>query len=138
MKTTIEFLDDLAAKLGGPNDPASDYAVSKALEIERATVSRWRSGKGTMGEDIAVQVAELLGEDPKFVLSCVLAERSSGKKAKQVLRQIADSFKGAAVIAIAFGAGILGIFTPAPARTTEVSAPQMYIMSYNRIRAAPV
>lgn len=131
MKTTIDFLNDLNSKLGD----ASDYRVAKELGVTKATVSTWRVGKGTMGEDAALRVADLLGEDPKFVLACVLAERSKSKKAKQVLRQIADGLRRtAAAIAIAI-AGFLGVSHAPPARAASVDSPVMYIMENHALGA---
>ena len=88
VQTSIEILDRLAAKLGN----ASDYRVAQELKVSKATVSNWRVGKGAIGEDNAIRIAELLGEDPKFVLACVLAERTKSKEAKKVLQQMAESF----------------------------------------------
>jgi len=122
MVTSKDFLNQLAKKLGGEEYEASDYAIAKVLGVPRATVSRWRTGAGAIGEDNAIAIAEILGEDPKFVLACVLAERSTSKKAKQVLRQIADGLRHTAAMVIVGIAGILGVSHSPTAQASSVNA----------------
>lgn len=54
----------------------SDYAVAKILGIRPQTICNWKSGRGAMSEEIAVNTALILELDPCYVLACVCAERA--------------------------------------------------------------
>ena len=53
----------------------SDYGAAKALGVNRATVSKYRSTTTTLDEDIAIKVANVLGEKPEAILLDQFAER---------------------------------------------------------------
>lgn len=53
----------------------SDYAVAKLLEMNRATVSKYRHTTPTLDEESAIKVAMVLGEKPEAVILDQMAER---------------------------------------------------------------
>ena len=81
MKYSIDFIDEIARRY--PNDdgsPASDYRIAKLLGITRASVSRFRTGKGSFCDETAIRAAELLGIEPLKVIAAANAERSKDEK----------------------------------------------------------
>ncbi len=105
MDTTKSLLDQLKARFS----LRSDYAVSKFLSVTQPTVYRWRDG-GTLSDEIAIRVADLLKISRAYVLACMAAERASGDlESSGVWRQIADVFKDkVAVVALLATLGIAG------------------------------
>ena len=85
--TTVELLDSISRRLGD----ASDYRIAKELGVDKATVSRWRVGKGTMSDGTALRVAELLGDNPAHVLAAIHADRTDSPEARKVWRKLAAS-----------------------------------------------
>jgi predicted transcriptional regulator len=100
---TAALLDRLSKKLNG----ASDYKIASELHVTRATVSKWRVGKGTMSDETAVRVAELLEENPAYVLALVQSERTQSPSAEKVWKKIAATFAGKAA-AIVLAAALIG------------------------------
>jgi transcriptional regulator with XRE-family HTH domain len=88
MKTTVEFLDAVSAKLGG----ASDYAIAKELGVTRSAVSRYRNGHGGFDDETAVKVARVLDIDPGAVLTAAHAERSKSPEIRRMWASLADRF----------------------------------------------
>lgn len=72
MKTINEYLDVLKAKTG------SDYASSKALGIDRSAMTQMRK-RGTVADENAVKIADLLEIDESEVLLAAAIARSDGK-----------------------------------------------------------
>lgn len=62
---TIELLKDCKIKLR----VSSDYALAKELQIERARISDYMSGKRTPNAYAAVKIAECLGLDPLALIA---------------------------------------------------------------------
>jgi predicted transcriptional regulator len=56
---------------------SSDYAVAKALEIDRATVSHYMKGTRKADEYACFKIAECLGRDPAQVIAEVNAENDT-------------------------------------------------------------
>lgn len=96
MKTTIEFLDELEARLGG----ITDYAVAPFLGITRSAVSRYRKGKDFLGDSTAIRVAELLEIDPAVVLASVHFERAKKDAEKAVWKEIFEKLGGIAAAVV--------------------------------------
>ncbi|EON15340.1 helix-turn-helix transcriptional regulator [Pandoraea sp. SD6-2] len=80
MKTTVDYLDAVKARLDLP----SDYAAAKALGVTRAAVSRHRNGLSVFDEATAVRVAEILGIEPIEVISACKAEGSTDAHMREV------------------------------------------------------
>ncbi|MBN3781134.1 helix-turn-helix domain-containing protein [Burkholderia sp. Ac-20345] len=70
MKTTVEWLDAVKARLSLP----SDYALAKELGVTRHAVSGWRNGHKTFNEEMCLQIAEILDVSPFEVLATVKIE----------------------------------------------------------------
>lgn len=88
MKTTLEFLEAVRAKLGG----ASDYAIAKEIGVTRATVSKWRNGHGGFDDETAVRVARILDIDPAAVATAAHAERTKNPEVRKMWATLADRF----------------------------------------------
>ncbi|WP_284454387.1 DUF3693 domain-containing protein [Cupriavidus campinensis] len=88
MKTTLEFLEAVRAKLGG----ASDYAIAKELDISRSAVSKYRNGLGGFDDETAVKVARVLDIDPSAVLTAAHAERTKNPELRRIWASLADRF----------------------------------------------
>lgn len=96
MKTTLEFIAAVKAKHG----IESDYAAAKLLGVTRTTLSHYRNGKGLLGDDAALKVAELLEIEPGYVLACIAAERSKNERVKAAWAWWADHKALAAALAV--------------------------------------
>lgn len=75
MKTILNYLDDLKEKNG------SDYKTAKLLEITRESVSGIRK-RGTVADETAIKMADLLGIDRSEVLIAAAIARSDGEVKK--------------------------------------------------------
>lgn len=53
----------------------SDYGVAKALGLSRTTISTYRVRPSTLDEEVAIKVANALGERPEAVVLDQMAER---------------------------------------------------------------
>jgi transcriptional regulator with XRE-family HTH domain len=78
MRTTVDYLDAVKAKLGLP----SDYAAAKALRIAHSAISRYRNGKGSFDDEVAFRVAEILDINPLEVIVSARAERALNDDAR--------------------------------------------------------
>lgn len=70
--TTTTLLDAAKAASGC----TTDYQFAKKFGLLLATVSRWRTGKGTFDDDHAAMIAEILGREPGEVMALCAAERA--------------------------------------------------------------
>ena len=93
---TLELLDAVKARHSLP----SDYAAAKLLSITHSTISKWRNRGGTMDDETALKVAELLELQPEIVLTWVYAERSKCPAARAALEHAAEVLKGAAAVLV--------------------------------------
>ena len=92
--TTIGFIDAIKTEYGLP----SDGAVARAIGVTRQTLSKYRRGHDCLGDEPAINAAELLGLSKGYVLACVYAERASLPPVKQAWEEVANSVaKNAAV-----------------------------------------
>jgi transcriptional regulator with XRE-family HTH domain len=111
---TREYLDAIKLRLR----IESDYALAKKLDIGQSTVSRWRTGEKTIGDDLAPRVAEILSIRPERVLADLQAERASNEALRDIWRKVAATFACAATL------GIAGLTTPAPASASNLTSYQ--------------
>jgi len=72
MKTIISYIDDLKEKYG------SDYKNAQMLGISKEAVSQIRK-RGTIGDETALKIAELLEIDPSEILIAAAMARSTGE-----------------------------------------------------------
>ncbi len=96
MKTTIELLAAVRAKHG-----ATWYGLQKILGLTKTTITRYRKGIGYFDDDVALRVADDLGLDRAYVLTCVAAERSRRAEVKAVWIRTAEKLAGATIAAVA-------------------------------------
>jgi plasmid maintenance system antidote protein VapI len=93
LKTTAQYLDEVKEILHLP----SDYALAKYWKVSKQDISEYRSGKRTLGEDRAIEVARTLGINPAEPLLASHAERAKSENARQiwigVLEKITASFE---------------------------------------------
>lgn len=100
MKNTLEFLDEVKAKLG----LTSDYQLAKSLGCTHSAISNYRAGKSRLDEAAACKVAELLNLDAGYVLACIASERAKKPEVKAAWQHTAQILGGlaAALAVIAF------------------------------------
>lgn len=94
MRTTLEFISDIKSKYG----IESDYAAAKLLGVTKTTMSHYRNGKGLLGDDSAMKIAQLLELDPGYVLACIAAERSKQPEVKAAWKHTAEMLYGLAAV----------------------------------------
>lgn len=88
---TVEYLDAVKRKL----DLQSDYSLKDPLGVKPQTISRYRRGLDTFGEDMAIKVAGILKIKPQAVLADMAAERSKSPEAESAWRAVSEKFSGA-------------------------------------------
>ncbi len=88
MITTIALLDRLREE----KQLLSDRQVARFLGLSQPSVQKWRHG-GTMSDDIACEVAEILGLDVDLVLLAIIAERSKNERAIEALERLTNQQK---------------------------------------------
>lgn len=131
MKTTVQYLDALKARLGLP----SDYAAAQVLGVTRAAVSKYRLGRSVFDERVAINVAELLSLDPLEVIAACKAESAPDLHIRRVWENAWGKATGAAVTT-ALAACIVGLAAaPSPAQSTPLcsdNASSFRVMSNRR------
>ncbi|AIW16297.1 hypothetical protein VITU102760_12150 [Vibrio tubiashii] len=90
MITTLDLLNRLRVE----KQLDSDRQVARFLGLSQPSVQKWRHG-GTMSDDIACEVAEILGLDADLVLLAIIAERSKNGRAIEALERLTDNKKSA-------------------------------------------
>jgi plasmid maintenance system antidote protein VapI len=75
MKSINDYMDDLKEKNG------SDYRTAKLMGIARETISQIRK-RGTVADDTAIKMADVLGVDRNEVLIAAAIARSEGEVKK--------------------------------------------------------
>lgn len=102
MQTTVDFLDAVRAAYA----LTSDYQVAKKLGISPAQISQYRTGRHTLGDEKALQVAELLELSPDYVLACMATERAKGEKARKAWAGLAKKLAPATIAALVAGSAL--------------------------------
>jgi hypothetical protein len=92
MHTTKDFVSllqqQISAEMRLPA-PASYYRVAANLEISETAVLRWKDGKGTMSDGVALKVANRLQMPEAYVMACIRAERERDPAVLRVWEAIA-------------------------------------------------
>ncbi|MCK2046987.1 helix-turn-helix domain-containing protein [Chromohalobacter moromii] len=101
--TTMELLE----RLKTANGAASDYRIAKILGVKPQTVSHWKNGRGTMGDEVGIRAAEALGLDPVKVIVDLHIEREEGNPTFSVWKALGRRLEMAAMPAVA---GLVGYF----------------------------
>ncbi|PPE71776.1 hypothetical protein C3942_21855 [Solimonas fluminis] len=89
---TNRLLDRVAAKIG----KTSDYALAKAFDAPQQRISNYRHERTQMDDAVAVQAANLLGEDPALILAELHADRCKSMEARKHWYRIAKMLKAEA------------------------------------------
>lgn len=85
----MEYMQAVKTKLG----IESDYALSKALQVTKQTVSRYAQGKGYFDDAVAVKVAELLQIHPGLVMLDMHRERAKTPAEQSIWQEIFEGFR---------------------------------------------
>lgn len=72
MRTTNQLLDQVKQQKKLP----SDYALAKLLQVTSSRIGNYRSGRSTMDVDLAIKVADILGEDQVKIVAMLEEERA--------------------------------------------------------------
>jgi hypothetical protein len=96
MLTSIQILDLLKEKFG------SDYRTAKEMEIAQPKLSKIRNSNAIMNDEQGLKAAQILGLEPEFIISSLVAERSKASPAYSILQKIADKFEPKAAAAAVF------------------------------------
>lgn len=99
METTKQFYERAKAVAGAK----SDYEFAKTLGLTRAAVSKYVTGKSSFDDEVAEQIAGILGLEPGYVMACAHAERSKDTTNRARWLRVA-ALLAAAVIPPAAGA----------------------------------
>ncbi len=81
---------DLLNRLMVEKQLVSLREVSRYLEVSHGTVHLWSKG-GTMSDEMACEVAELLGLDVELTMLAIITERSKNAGAINALRRLQDA-----------------------------------------------
>ncbi len=88
MITTLDLLNRLRIE----KQLLSDRRVARFLDINHSTVNKWRNG-GTMSDEMACEIAEMLGLDVDLVLLAIIAERSKNERAIGAFERLTEHQK---------------------------------------------
>lgn len=116
--TIIELLDKAKTRA----NLSSDYALAKALGIDRGIVSRWRKGKEHPSNEAAVQLATLAGLDEMQVIAEIEMRTANTEKKREFWKSYLES-RG---VAASLGMIVLGMsimVAPEPAQANVLQMP---------------
>lgn len=85
---TPQYLDKLKEHLKLP----SDYALAARLSLTRGYVSKLRTGRDHMSQELAMQVADLLGMHRAIVLLDLEKERAKDDSMRALWQEITKGF----------------------------------------------
>lgn len=105
---TIELIDAVRTAKNLP----SDYAAAPLLGVTRAQMSKYRTGKGDMGDETVRRAAQLIGADPGVLMAEMHAERSKDEETRALWRNVAERLQRGAVAACVILS--LGFFSGGP------------------------
>lgn len=119
---TLDYMTALKSALG----ITSDYALAQQLGCRQQSVSAWRVGKTTIGDDLAPRVAALLNMPPEQVLADLHAEREKSEALRAVWHSISQQFARAAVVLLAL-AGFNITLAPGTAEAAPPPASHFFV-----------
>jgi hypothetical protein len=127
MKTTIQYLDAVRAKLNLP----SDYAAAKVLGITAAAVSRYRNKIGYFDDLTSWKVAQILEIEAIEVIAACNYERAKDDQTRNVWEGIWGKAAGAIAAGLIVSAVGLSAVAPTPAQAAQKidNGAAIYIMS---------
>jgi transcriptional regulator with XRE-family HTH domain len=126
MKSTVQYLDAVKDRLDLP----SDYAIAKALNVTRAAVSSYRTGRSMPDDLVCARIAAVIGVEPMEVIAAINYQRAKNDDARSLWESIWGKAAGAiALNLIVCVVGALAV-VPSPARASEASnSASLYLMS---------
>jgi len=81
--TKPDYLDQLLSKAA--ETAGSDYKLAQYLDVNRATVSQWRSGKRTCPPGEVALMAQLVGMDPEaWGIRAIVAQYAGTPKGEKL------------------------------------------------------
>ncbi len=83
---------DLLNRLKVEKQLLSNRSVARYLEISHYTVNQIGKG-GVWSDDLACEIAEMLGLDVDFVLLAIIAERSKNERVVEAIERITEAKK---------------------------------------------
>lgn len=89
MKGTCDYLDALRDHFG----VKSDYAIAKKLDVSTGSLGNWRAGRSTFSDEIAFQVADILGLPRSQVYLAIQAERAAKAHNTPLYDALADALQ---------------------------------------------
>lgn len=110
MKTN-DYLNAAKTKLG----IESDYGLAKALEVERQSMTGFRSGERHMPLDVAFRLAIILEIDPAHLVAEIEAERETKPKKAAFWRSFLQRAAMLAVLTCTLALSFTAISTSGPA-----------------------
>lgn len=131
MKSTVDYLDAVKARLDLP----SDYAAAKALGVTPSAVSKYRLGRAHFDDDICVRVAGILDIDVLQVIATVNYERARTESSRALWSGLLEKLSGVAV-GVALAVGLVS--DPLPANASNHAGEREtvhYVKSRRRRRA---
>lgn len=103
MKTTVEYLDLVKAKLALP----SDYALAKTLGVVTSSIIAYRNGRSAMGIEICMKVGEILQLDGHAVYAQGQIERAKKPEIQAFWQSVSEKFSASFKAFISCGASRL-------------------------------
>lgn len=139
------MINDLIEKAKNRANIPSDYALAKAIGIDRTIISAWKKGRRHPSDEEAVQLATLAGLDEMQVIAQIHYETATTEKKKIFWGQFLERRGVAATLGlIALGTSLILMPEPAEAGETGVlqlrnydeqnsvfDSPEIYIMRTN-------
>lgn len=121
----------------------SDRALAKALELDQATISTWRSGRYLPKNHQMIALSRLAGADEEqalVLLNIWRAEKEQDERARELYRRLLRRLTGrtGTAVAIALALGVSGPEKPESpgmergGNRLTVELPALYIMRFLR------
>jgi plasmid maintenance system antidote protein VapI len=111
---TIALLEQLKKTRG----LASNYALAKYLDEEQSRISKYMNGRITLGDELALRIADELELERGLVLAWIAAERAERSEQPE-LAKAWQRFAKRAAIAGLVAVGISGAPSPSPASAAD-------------------
>lgn len=84
MKSTGQYLDAVKDRLDLP----SDYAIAKALNVTRAAISSYRTGRSMPDDLVCARIAAVIGVEPMEVIAAINYQRAKNDDARSLWESI--------------------------------------------------
>lgn len=114
LESTVDLLEAMKELHGWE----SDGEIARRLKVPQPTISSWRVGTRTPGDDHALKIAEVLDISPALVMAIAAGERARGKETQKIWRKLAEQLARGVVPTLAALAFASGGYTP-PAKAAE-------------------